>query len=102
MTYLGKQIQKRKASKGIEKDRKASKGIERDRKASKGISKRRRNCNFAASFRTWSGRIWYNKQKLKKNGKTNNTFCKQQKSRTDIDINPTFEYFQNKNPFRTS
>ena len=24
------------------------------------------------------------------------------KSRTDIDINPTFEYFQNKNPFRTS
>ena len=37
-----------------------------------------------------------------KNGKANNTFCKQQKSRTDIDINPTFEYFQNKNPFRTS
>ena len=37
-----------------------------------------------------------------KNGKTNNTFRKQQKSRTDIDINPTFEYFQNKNPFRTS
>jgi hypothetical protein len=52
MTYLGKQIQKRKASKGIERDRKASKGIEKDRKASKGISKRRRNCNFAASFRT--------------------------------------------------
>jgi len=37
-----------------------------------------------------------------KNGKANNTFRKQQKSRTDIDINPTFEYFQNKNPFRTS
>ena len=62
MTYLGKQIQKRKASKGIEKDRKASKGIEkdrkaskgieRDRKASKGISECQRNCNFAASFRT--------------------------------------------------
>jgi hypothetical protein len=32
MTYLGKQIQKRKASKGIEKDRKASKGIEKHQK----------------------------------------------------------------------
>ena len=86
MTYLGKQIQKRKASKGIERDRKASKGIEKDRKASKGISECQRNCNFAASFRTWSGRIWYNKQKHGKNGKANNTFRKQQKSRTDFDI----------------
>ena len=41
-------------------------------------------------------------KKIEKNGKANNTFRKQQKSRTDIDINPTFEYFQNKNPFRTS
>ena len=62
MTCLRKRIQRRKASKriekhrkaskGIEKHRKASKGIERDRKASKGISECQRNCNFAASFRT--------------------------------------------------
>ena len=62
MTCLRKRIQKRKASKGIERDRKASKGIERDRKASKGIERDRkaskgisecqRNCNFAASVRT--------------------------------------------------
>ena len=50
MTYLGKQIQKRKASKGIERDRKASKGIEKDRKASKGISNSENMCNFAPSI----------------------------------------------------